>query len=105
MQIGELNRRVTIEYQTRVGDGMGGYVTSFSTLTTVWAKSYSVSSTELSADLKVNMVRIQKFVIRYLSVFRPDWRIKYGDRYFAITGIDPDSKNEYIYLTCKEAVL
>jgi SPP1 family predicted phage head-tail adaptor len=104
MQIGQLNKRIQLQLPTRVSDGMGGFEISFSTVATVWAKKWTVSSSELMADMKVNMVRVQKFCIRYRSVLLPSWRIKYGTTFYNITGIDPDEKNEFIYLTVKESV-
>jgi len=44
------------------------------------------------------------FVIRYRHVLRPSWRIKYGDIYFNITSIDPDEKNEFMFITVEEVV-
>ena len=104
MQIGQLNRRIQLQEPTRVEDGMGGYSTTFATAFSVWARAWSVSSTEIMTDMMVNMVRVQKFCIRYRSDVKPDWRVKYDSRYFAITSIDPDEKNEFIYLTVKEVV-
>ena len=104
MQIGQLNRRIQLQKPTRVEDGMGGYTITYSTAFSVWARAWSVSSVELVADMRVNMVRVQKFCIRYRSDVKPDWRVKYDSRYFAITSIDPDEKNEFIYLVVKEVV-
>ena len=103
MQIGELNRRITFQYATKVSDGMGGFTETWGDIATVWAKKWTVSSSELTADMQVNMVRVQKFCIRYRSVLLPSWRIKYGTTFYNITGIDPDEKNEFIYLTAKES--
>ena len=104
MQIGQLNRRIELQEPTRASDSMGGYSTTFATAFSVWARAWSVSSVELVADMRVNMVRVQKFCIRYRSDVKPDWRVKYDSRYFAITSIDPDEKNEFIYLVVKEVV-
>ena len=104
MLIGQLNRRIELQEPTSVSDDMGGFTTSYTTAFTVWARAWSVSSTEILADMKVNMVRIQKFGIRYRSDVKPDWRVKYDSRYFAITSIDPDEKNDFTYLVVKEVV-
>jgi len=104
MQIGEMKRRITLQYPTKVSDGMGSFTVSWVDAATVWAKAWSVSSNEAVIDMMTSMIRIQKFCIRYRSVLPPSWRIKYGTRYFNITSIDPDEKNEFIYLTVKEAI-
>ena len=103
MEAGTLNKRITIQAPTKVSDGMGGFTETWTDVATVWAKKWTVSSSELTADMQVNMVRVQKFCICYRSVLLPSWRIKYGTTYYNITGIDPDEKNEFIYLTCKES--
>jgi SPP1 family predicted phage head-tail adaptor len=78
---------------------MGGKITAWADVATVWAKAWTVSSNEQAGTL----LRVQKFKIRFRSVLKSAWRVKYGDRYFNITGIDPDENNEFIFLTCKEA--
>ena len=102
MRVGRLNKRVTLQYPTRVRDAMGGYVDSWVDAATVWAGKWSVSSTETKSALQVSMIRIQKIVIRFRHVLLPSWRIKYGDIYYNITSIDPDEKNEFMYLTVEE---
>ena len=104
MRSGELNKYITIQHPTKASDGMGGFTETWTDAASVWAKAWTVSSVEGPAGMQMTMIRIQKFKIRYRSVFKPDWRIKWGNRYFAITGIDPDDKNDFLYLTCKEAV-
>ena len=102
MQIGELNKRVTLEYPTRVRDSQGGYVVTWVESATVWAKKWSVSSVEQKASLQVSMIRIQKIAIRFRHSLLPSWRIKYGNKYYNITSIDPDKNNEFMYLTVEE---
>jgi SPP1 family predicted phage head-tail adaptor len=104
MEIGKLKRRITIQIPTNVDDTLGGFTTTWSDHATVWAKAWTVSSSELVTDMKVNLVRIQKFCIRYRNPFLASWRIKWGTRYFNITSIDPDEDNRFLYLTVKEVV-
>jgi SPP1 family predicted phage head-tail adaptor len=103
VMIGELNKRITLQAQIRTSDGMGGFVTGWTDIIPIWAKAWTVSSTEQSGASQLSLIRVQKFKIRYRSVLKSSWRVKYGDRFFNITGIDPDEKNEFIFLTCKEA--
>jgi SPP1 family predicted phage head-tail adaptor len=100
--IGELRHRITLQYQTKVSDSMGGFTAIWVTAATVFAKAWAVSSVEQVAGMQTNLIRVQKFKIRFRSVLKSSWRIKWGDRYFNITGIDPDEKNEFLFLTCKE---
>ena len=103
MMIGELKKRITLQYSTRVSDSMGGFVLTYVDAATVWASTWTTSSGEQVEGMQPNLVRVQKFKIRFRSVLKSSWRIKFGERYFNITGIDPDEKNEFLFLTCKEA--
>ena len=104
MHIGEMTQRITIQIPTKVADGMGSFTTTWTDHDTVWAKAWSVSSSEMTSDMRSNMVRVQKFCIWYRNPLLPSWRIKWGTRYFNITGIDPDKNREFLYLTVKESV-
>jgi SPP1 family predicted phage head-tail adaptor len=101
--IGELRERITLQYSTKTSSGMGASdIKTWVDYATVWAKAWSTESAEAQAAKQTSMTRIQKFKIRYRSVLKPDWRIKWGVRYFNITAIDPDEKKEFIFITCKE---
>ena len=104
MSAGELNRRVTIQQQTKVADGYSGFVATWIDVASIWARAWSTSSVESTSDMQTNLIRTQKFKIRFRKLLRASWRIKWGERYFNITAVDPDEKNEFIFLTCKEVV-
>ena len=99
-----LNRRITLQYQTKVSNGMGSFTVSWADAATVWAKAWTVSSAEGLGGMQTTMTRIQKFLIRFRSVLKPSWRVKWGERYFNIVSIDPDETNSFLFLTVKEAV-
>lgn len=98
----ELDKRITIQYPTKVPDGMGGFTTTWVDAATVWAKAWTVSSSESVSGSRPALIRIQKFKIRYRYILQAEWRVKWGERYFNITGIDPDERLIYTYLTCAE---
>lgn len=105
MQVGALNKRVTIQYPTRTPDGMGGFSESWVDHATVWAAIWPTTATErLKAD-QVSGEITHRIRIRYRRGIRTSWRIKFGSRYFNISGppINPNEKNEYLDLMCKEA--
>lgn len=104
MGSGELTERVTIQMPSKVADGMGGFTETWNDGDTIWAEAWTVSSVERINDMKPNMIRIQKFKIYYRRIFLPSWRLKWGNRYFNITGIDPDKRRVYIYLTVEESI-
>lgn len=103
MNVGQLRRRITIQKPTQVADDMGGFTDTWTDYKTIWAKAWTVSSSERMEDMRVNLVRIQKFGIRYRTI-DPSWRIKYDDRYFNIVSIDPDERHRFIYLTVEDSV-
>ena len=100
--IGELKERITFQYATKASDSMGGITPTWTDYTTVWAKAWTVSSNEQTDAKQMSLTRIQKFKIRYRSILKSSWRIKWGTRYFNITAVDPDDKREFMFLTCKE---
>jgi len=104
MAAGDLNKRVTIQYETKVSDLMGGFTTVWNDGDTIFAAIWPVSATETIQSLQPNMVISHRIRIRYRSVLRASWRIKFGNRYFAIVSIiNPNEKNEWLDLLCKEA--
>ena len=65
--IGEMRERITIQYPTKVSDGLGGFTETWVDGFTCWAKAWTVSSSESTADMQVNMIRVQKFKIPNLE--------------------------------------
>jgi SPP1 family predicted phage head-tail adaptor len=102
--IGEMRERIILQYPSKVSDSMGGFTVTWTDYATVFAKAWSTESAEAQAAKQTSLIRVQKFKIRYRSVLKSSWRIKWGVRYFNITAIDPDAKKEFLFLTCKEAV-
>jgi SPP1 family predicted phage head-tail adaptor len=101
--IGEMREKIVLQYATKVADTLGGFTSTWTDYATVFAKAWTVSSNEETQAKQQSLIRIQKFKIRYRSVVKTSWRIKWGIRYFNITSIDPDEKREFLFLTCKEA--
>ena len=103
IEIVELNKRITLQAQRKTPTLKGGFTITWVDIAIVWAKTWSVSSNEKTESMQSSLERIQKFKIRYRNVLKASWRIKYGDRYFNIIGLDPDDKNIYMFITCKES--
>jgi len=105
MDSGELKKRVTIQYQTKVADGMGGFTATWNDLCAIWAAIWPTSANEVVQANAMTMVISHRIRIRYRSVLRPSWRLKYGDKYFAIVSIlNPNMANEWLDLMCKEVI-
>jgi len=104
MRIGDLDKRISLQYQTKVSDGMGGFTISYVDAATIWAAIWPVSANEIIAANATSMVVSHRIRIRYRSVLKPSWRVKFGNRYFAIVSIiNPNERNAMIDLMCKEA--
>ena len=105
MQSGQLNKRVTLQYETKVSDSMGGFDSSWVDAATVWAAIWPISAREQVQSMKETMTISHRIRIRYRSVLRPDWRVKYGNAFYNIISIiNPNMKNEYLDILCKEVV-
>lgn len=105
MRIGELKKRIEIQTPTKVSDGMGGFVLSFSTMATIWGSLWPISASEQIQSMQPGMIVTHRIRIRYRSVLRPDWRLKYGNRYFNIVSIlNPNTANKMLEILCKEAI-
>jgi len=105
MRIGDLNKQITLQYPTKVSDGMGGFTETWTDADTIWAAIWPISANELVRSMQQTMEISHRFRIRYRNVLRPDWRIKYGNRYFNIVSIiNPNEKNKLLDLMCKEEV-
>lgn len=105
LRSGELNKRVDLQAQTKVSDGMGGFTTVWTTLAaSVPAAIWDATSNERNQANATTLIISHRIRIRYLSVFKSSWRLKHNNRYFAIVSIvNPGEKNEYYDLYCKEA--
>jgi len=103
MTIGELNKRIIIQYPTIAKDALGSMVTTWNEVATVWAAIWPVSASEQVRNNATSMVITTKIRVRYRSVLKASWRVKYGNRYFSIEGIvNPNESNEWLDLLCKE---
>lgn len=105
MKIGDLTKRVTLQYETKTADGMGGFSTSWVDAATVWAAIWPTSAKESLAAGQVSGEITHRIRIRYRRGIRTSWRIKFGTRYFNIAGppINPNEANEMLDLLVKEA--
>ena len=103
--IGDLNKRIILQYETKVSDSMGGFTTVWNDAATVFAAIWPTSAAELVQSKQTDMVISHRIRIRFRSVLRPSWRIKFGTRYFNIVSIiNPNEKNEYLDIMAREAV-
>lgn len=104
MKIGELRHRVTLQYQTKVSDGMGGENVTWADSDTVWAAIWPVSAKEIIQAGAHSMSATHRIRIRYRSDITARWRIRNGSRYYNLTSIvNPEMKNKWLDLVVTEA--
>jgi len=105
MNIGNLNKRITLQQSTRASDGMGGFTLTWADVATIWAAIWPVSANEQVKSGQTIGNITHRIRIRYRSVLKSSLRIKYGNRYFAIVAppINPEERNEWLDILCKEA--
>ena len=103
--IGDLNKRIDIIATTKVGDGMGGFSETDTTVaSSIPAAIWPTSAKDMTVMNSTTMVISHRVRVRYRSVLRSSWRLKFGNRYFAIVSIiDPNEEHKFLDLMCKES--
>ncbi len=103
MQIGSLNRRIDIQAPTKVAD-VTTFVSVLPAGTTIAAAIWPVSANEVVQANASVMIISHRIRIKYRSVMKSNWRIKYGDRFFNIVSIiDPSMSHQWLDILTKEA--
>jgi SPP1 family predicted phage head-tail adaptor len=104
MGAGQFNKRITLQCPTKISDGMGGFATPYIDHAIVWAAVWPISAKKKIEAMQPGLNVTHHIRIRYRSVLKSDWRVKFGNRYFSIDSIiNPNSKNEILDLLCEEA--
>lgn len=105
MRIGDLNKRINIQAQTKTPDGMGGYQVVWATIAaSVAAAIWPVSAAETIQAAMPTMTITHRIRIRYKSGLKAAWRIAWDGRYFNIVSIvNPNMANRWLDIMVKEA--
>ena len=104
MRIGDLDKRITLQYQTKTPDGMGGFTVVWADAATVWAAIWPVSASETIQAAQTTMTITHRIRIRYRSALKASWRVSWAGRYFnLVSTIDPNMDHRWLDLMCKEA--
>jgi SPP1 family predicted phage head-tail adaptor len=104
MRIGDMRKRLELQKPTETTDSMGGYTTVYATQYCVWGSLWPLSAREqIQADVRTSGLT-HRIRIRYNSELKSNWRIKFGDRYFAIDGqpINHNERDKMLEMLCKE---
>lgn len=78
MDIGKLNKRVTIQLNTPTQDANGETVDSWATFATVWAEIKDLNGREFLAAAATNNAVQTKITIRYIAGVLPSMRVVHG---------------------------
>ena len=102
---GELNKRVTIQYQAIARDSYGAETITWTDVDTVWAKIQPLRGREYFDAKQIQAEASIKISIRYRTGINPTMRLKYADRYFYILEMqNVDERGEELMMLCKEVV-
>ena len=103
MRAGTLRHRVTIQAETLVDDGEGGYTKTWGSTDAVWASVEPLSGAEAFQASQVQGAVTHKIIIRYLAGVTPKSRILFGSRTFNIKSVlNQFEKNVLLTLICEE---
>ena len=101
MNIGRLDRYITLQSVSTSVDAYGQPVESFSTLASVWAKIEYKSEVEKFENEKLRSVSSIDFTIRYRTDITEQMRISYDSNTYQITGIAEIGRGEGLKLKTK----
>ncbi len=108
MDIGKLDKRITLQSRSATLDDYGQQINSWSDVATVWANIRPVSGREKMKAMQVDSILSHTVAVRYSATFMPPrtvdaWRIVYNGRCFTIiAAMDLDEAGKYIIFDCTE---
>lgn len=104
ISVADLRHRIVIQTLTETADGAGGFTSSWADTVSIWAKITPTSAYERAQAMQLEATVTHKILIRYRSDIVPKQRIKFGSRYFGITGItNIEERNQYLQLMALES--
>lgn len=106
MRIGDLRHRISIEAPTDTADGMGGQTRTWASVAeNVPAAIWPTSANETIQAAQQTMTVTHRIRIRWRSGILSSYRVKFGERYFAIVSlITPNEVHRVIDMLVKEAI-
>ena len=101
--IGELNKRLTIQVQTKVSDGLGGSTETWVDQDTVWGSVNPLRGQEKLVAEQTQSKVTHRVKIHFRSVFSGSWRFKFGQRFFNVESvINANEGDVFLELMCEE---
>jgi len=101
MQIGDLDRRITIQQSTTTTNDYGEKVDGWATYRKVWAMLSFVRGDEQFEAEQKTAVRVVKFFVRYDSSITEKMRISWDSKIYDIRSIEQVSREKYLVLKCE----
>lgn len=102
MQIGDLDRRITIQVATTTTNTFGEAVETWGTFRKVWAKLSYVSGNEQFEAGEKTAVTINKFFIRYADDITEKMRISWDSDIYDIRAIELLERKQFLVLKCEK---
>jgi SPP1 family predicted phage head-tail adaptor len=104
MDIGKLNKRITIEQPSTAQDAAGGLSPTWSTFAQVWGAVEPLAGYKLFAAQQADAGVTGTVRIRYLAGVLPNMRVNYNGRYLYIKSIiNTNERNEELQLLYSES--
>lgn len=100
--IGALNRRLVLEAPAETGDGAGGVVRTYETVTTLWAQVTPVSGRGDIAGDSLGAVLRRRIVIRARSGINTRHRLRDGARVYRIVAVRESDGRRFLEIDAEE---
>lgn len=104
MNIGKMDRRITLLKTVKNPDRQGGRSTTYEPVATVWAEFRKPKMVIGENAGAIVSEMTQEIVIRYRTDVRRGWRVALGDRIFEVIHPPYDYKRATTTLVCREVV-
>ena len=100
-----LRQRLTLQKETRVSDGAGGYSRSWQDIADLWAEIIPLSGKERLFAEQIEAPISHKILLRYRSDITPDNRLVFEGRIFNIRYVfNVNENNEALEILAEEGV-
>ena len=101
--IGDLRVRLGLYAPSIVPDDLGGSVTSYVFVRSIWAAIEPRALTETRENGRLSVTQSYRVIIRYRKDFPERARFMWGSRILrVIAASDPDTRRERLHLICEE---
>jgi SPP1 family predicted phage head-tail adaptor len=103
MNIGQLNKKITIQQKVKVADSGGGYSKTWQDIATTWANIKPIKSETVVRAEKKQVDQTHIVTIRYRTDIQAYMRVSYKGRYFYILStLNTDEQNKQLEMYCVE---